>query len=865
MPLPRTYKEIEEMVRRKVLTTEMARKIVRKAGFRPGTIEDTSGVRISAIPILDVPGTRGAGPEDCPLLAAVMFCGIGRNFVVTTSGLMYGWGRDLKQFGIQGGPTTYTSPTRMHSEIPNAKMFAAGQESAPDTPASTFCLTEDGRIFGSGFVPSFNPPPESFLWEQVPLTSLQTLPNTAVPWTDVVEVSATGSVQINSNGPKYILRSDGSVWGRGDFMPGLAGDPEAYEGLPEGTQNTINTLGSWTKLSQTKLGGAVVSIIANGDMLVFLRADGVVRTWSYGHANPITVANAPANIVKMARGGSSVNVLTGSGEIWSAGRNNFGQAGILASSNTAALTALDNHLGTTSAAFRKTIGDGYTDVGAVSSATFAVKDGRLWSWGQGGVFSARGASAGIWGAPIEVVDPDISDVQTLNHGNSTNGMYVSASRGVYIWGNNTNGSLGQGSLSDPASGIPIPLADPDCVGSPVPNPPWQATSCSLGTPGSHLSTLTESERQEFWADAFAAEQGEQAGKDDMREWVTRFIGEGPIVQERIMPLLGYDYDGEVSTITLDADGACRIEVDVAPPDNGFWEHYQSGDERFSDTPNFGIGGGVPRPTNHKVLVKQIIFRTGVTFTESFAPGFSSPEAPWRAGGINYSGAQCHRDYMPHPTPSNHTFDPTHEVDSIAIRNHRNETSDVFGDSECSGYRWNQPGTFNTTNMQVCLDTNQILTAVPHIYPYNPSLGSPSGRRFNTVEMIAGGSGAFGFFRTAPGTQGHTVTQRYRKCSDPPMTLADWPYTQELYPVFQPTGNTFREDALDPTTWTATYPSNREQKVTKEGTQFTQEIDVSLQPPGGDPTDSDTWTQNITRATWNFELFDVVAVRVRKNG
>jgi hypothetical protein len=58
LPLPRTYKEIEEMVRRKVLTTDMARKIVRKAGFRPGTIEDTSGVRISAIPILDIPGTK---------------------------------------------------------------------------------------------------------------------------------------------------------------------------------------------------------------------------------------------------------------------------------------------------------------------------------------------------------------------------------------------------------------------------------------------------------------------------------------------------------------------------------------------------------------------------------------------------------------------------------------------------------------------------------------------------------------------------------------------------------------------------------------------------------------------------------------
>jgi hypothetical protein len=66
LPLPRTYKEIEEMVRQKVLTTDMARKIVRKAGFRPGSIEDSSGVRISPIPILSVSGIGEDGEPNPP-------------------------------------------------------------------------------------------------------------------------------------------------------------------------------------------------------------------------------------------------------------------------------------------------------------------------------------------------------------------------------------------------------------------------------------------------------------------------------------------------------------------------------------------------------------------------------------------------------------------------------------------------------------------------------------------------------------------------------------------------------------------------------------------------------------------------------
>ena len=426
----------------------MARAIVRRAGVRASAEVAASGV---GAPILSIPGTRRG-----ELFANVLHCGVGpKNFAVTDSGKMYGWGRDTKTFGVPGGALTYSSPRRMHPEITDAIQFATNDE-------FTFCVREDGHVSSDDEVSAATA--DDFHWEEIPQLPSYTNPTTTVPFTDVVMAATTTPVEINNDQPMYLLRGDGTVWAKGDFMPGAVGASDAYD-APGFT--FTGTLPNWTKLSPTKLGGGVVSILAQGDYLIFLRDDGVVRTWAFDDANPFTIASAPSNIVKMAGSSGAVNVLTADGEIWSAGSNSQGQAGILASSNTTTLNALSNTLGSGAAAFRKTIGDGYTDVAGAVSSTFAIKDGRLWSWGIGGVRSARGASAGVWGAPQEVVDPDIDDVEILHHGYQTsNGMYKSASSGVYIWGLNTNGSLGQGYLSPTTgSGVPIPLNVPTSASS----------------------------------------------------------------------------------------------------------------------------------------------------------------------------------------------------------------------------------------------------------------------------------------------------------------------------------------------------------------------------------------------------------------
>ena len=458
-PFPITYRQIKEMVRDTAIATRNARAIVRKAGVRVGTGGGGGGAERGA-PILSLPGTRRV-----PLFAEVMHCGLGpKNFAVDGEGRMYGWGRDLPhgfgggRFGIPGGATTYSAPARMHPEIVDAAQFATNDR-------NTLVVRGDGHVSSDDLL--VIPAVGDEHWEEIPTSSAATQPNTTAPWTDVVMAAASGPVVINSIGPKYLLRSDGTVWGRGQHMPGAVGATDAYD-VPGFT--FIGTLGSWTKLSAAKLGGEVVSISARGDYLAFVRADGAVGTWREGEANPRFPASPPAGIAKMTTGLGCIHVLTADGEIWSAGSNSQGQAGLLASSSAAALGALSNFLNTTTAAFRKTLGDGYADLAATNAATFAVKDGRLYSWGTGGVISARGASAGIWGAPVEITDPDVSDVEVLHHGHqSFNGMYYSPTSGVHIWGQNSNGSLGLGYLT-PTTGVGVPTQLP--VVGPV--APWPA-------------------------------------------------------------------------------------------------------------------------------------------------------------------------------------------------------------------------------------------------------------------------------------------------------------------------------------------------------------------------------------------------------
>ena len=239
-------------------------------------------------------------------------------------------------------------------------------------------------------------------------------------------------------------------------MPGAVGASDAYD---TGGLAFPGDLFDWTKLSPTKLGGDVVSIVSQGERLLFLRDDGVVFVWRHAQTSPRVITSAPSGIVKMVGGGGCVHVLTDGGEIWSAGSNSVGQAGILASSNTTSLNALSNSLATSTAGIpqddrgRLYRRFGYGKRHLRNKRRSALVVGGWWR------DLARGSSAGVWGAPVEITDPDIDDVEFLHDGHHGSKRHVhSTSSGVYIWGSNTNGSLGQGyHTPTTGSGVPIPL------------------------------------------------------------------------------------------------------------------------------------------------------------------------------------------------------------------------------------------------------------------------------------------------------------------------------------------------------------------------------------------------------------------------
>jgi hypothetical protein len=372
--------------------------------------------------------------------------------------------------------------------------------------------------------------------------------------------------------------------------------------------------------------------------------------------------------------------------------------------------------------------------------------------------------------------------------------------------------------------------------------------------------------QQFYADALSARAGGEAQRHYFRDtWLIEYLGmEEEIVMDRIMPMLGYDYNGEVSTITFMANDGCRVEVDVAPPNNGLWEQYKTGDERFVDTPAFSYNllGGGPIYQDMKTLVKEIVFRTSATHDRGEGAEGGRFLDQWH----NYGGGlpQCPRSYISNPAQY-----PTHEGDAIFARNRQFETDTLFSGYEASGYAVNYNSPSNTTTSsnvimtypRVCLHTTQLLDVpLDPFWPLNTNQPPDHTASCHPLQLMNSSISDWGIWRSPQNpyqSANHTAAYQLRRCSDPSATTATWPWTE--FPVFP----TFRSElprSIPTSDYSTTYPRNRDKWVLKEAQEHTKHIDFSLQPAGADPVQA-LADEAITRATWTFELFDVVAVRV----
>lgn len=413
MDFERIYEAIREMVHDYVLETPNARAIMRKAGFR-----SLFGVE-QAAPILSLVGAR----RQClNLTTGKVFAGYPAQFAVDDTGQIYGWGAALSgnvfSLPLNALVDAMASPMALDPAIRDVTQIATNAE-------ASLLLRSDGSV-----------------WTSAP-------PNPALPDANTWEASGmTGAIQVGAifdipSGPQYILKSDGTIWGKGRWMAGMGVDPTPF-GPAFAWSTNIN---EFQQMPSAKIGTGVEEIAVSLRRLSWRLSDGTVKTWGNNQEFPVTPTGVPLGVAKVVGGQDFIAILSDAGQIYTSGGDSSGQAGngVIAGDNAYAAWRLAN-------------GTDYTDVGAVRFATLAVKGGRLWTWGAGGARSARGTAAANSSVPVEITNPDISDVTGVHGHAFTQGpMYTTESGCVYIWGVNEVADLGLGYFGSPNIGIPTPL------------------------------------------------------------------------------------------------------------------------------------------------------------------------------------------------------------------------------------------------------------------------------------------------------------------------------------------------------------------------------------------------------------------------
>lgn len=371
------------------------------------------------------------------------------------------------------------------------------------------------------------------------------------------------------------------------------------------------------------------------------------------------------------------------------------------------------------------------------------------------------------------------------------------------------------------SGEKVILTTPPC--SPAkgcPRPPY-------GFPTSNLSS---GERVAFYDTVARAEAEDPAAFVEMRDYLIALGMEDQIVMDGVMPNLRYDYAGELYTLTLDEDGACPIEVDIAPPiDDGFWEQYAAGDARFTAYDTF-----LADNNDYRALVKSV----------SLATAEIGIEQPYSYVNLNDSAI------VPYPVcdetgPFGTTS--THHSDGVFAA-----PFDHF--YQMVGYRENfgLPGEFPSTP-EVYLTSDRLLDL--KVAPEIDNTGLGNAANFGVVWSQFKGlifpspytaAGKVTRDRDMLDTDRFFVDTAWRRCGDP---LADLETEGEFFCSLSPNAG--------PTSLPVSATSWRDYRLWKDAPSGTQVIDWAIDPISPATT--------VLRYSQEWPTFDVVAVRMAAGG
>lgn len=391
MSYPRSYRGIKDAVRAWAYRVENARSIIRKSGFRP--LAGDPGI---PRPILSLEGSkRGCFSPD------VCFPQIGEEWAVK-DGDLYWWG---------GVAPVWPTRHPQSLEFGGVASVAAGQ---PDFDGQSV-VGEDGTVYYSGF---WRSPDDNVL------RPLSGAPEDAIQAAFHIPEAPSGSF--------YFLSADGTVWHMGTKGAGMSSNqapPESWQWRDE-PPDVVQQMPT-DKVSN------VLEIACQSDGLIFREAGGSVGIWRWQSSTlapdkefPEYPSGQPSGVTKIAGYGPGAVVLTEDGEVWASGANDAGQYG------NGTVTA------NSYASWHKADGSGYTDIATANNSILAVRDGTLWSWGSGGVRSARGFSSSNATTPQEV---GVEGTEKVFGNWSTHAPMLKKDDGcVMIWGDNQFGYLGRG-------------------------------------------------------------------------------------------------------------------------------------------------------------------------------------------------------------------------------------------------------------------------------------------------------------------------------------------------------------------------------------------------------------------------------------